>query len=157
MNDCSICGGVGLVRVMSRSGLWVSRACDCQEAQRQCMRLASAHVPERYRHCSLDNFETGFTRQYGPSAFKNRHTSNRPQADQALTSALMTARSYVAEYFTDQEHKGLLLTGTIGVGKTHLAVGVLSRLVQEFGVKGLFCDYRELIKSIQNNYNPQVH
>jgi DNA replication protein DnaC len=42
------------------------------------------------------------------------------------------------------------------VGKTHLAVGVLRRLVQERGVKGLFCDYRELLKSIQNSYNPQV-
>jgi DNA replication protein DnaC len=42
------------------------------------------------------------------------------------------------------------------VGKTHLAVGVLRRLVQERGVRGLFCDYRELLKSIQNSYNPQV-
>jgi DNA replication protein DnaC len=42
------------------------------------------------------------------------------------------------------------------LGKTHLAVGVLKRLVQERGVKGLFCDYRELLKRIQNSYNPQV-
>ena len=49
-----------------------------------------------------------------------------------------------------------LFTGSIGVGKTHLAVGVLRRLVQERGVRGLFCDYRELLKSIQNSYNPQV-
>jgi DNA replication protein DnaC len=44
----------------------------------------------------------------------------------------------------------------MGVGKTHLAVGVLQRLVRERGVKGLFCDYRELLKSIQNSYNPEV-
>jgi DNA replication protein DnaC len=53
--------------------------------------------------------------------------------------------------------KGLLFTGSIGVGKTHLAVGVLRRLVQERGVRGLFCDYRELLKNIQNSYNPQVN
>lgn len=156
MSDCAICGGVGLVRVMSPEGRWVSRPCECQTAQRQSLRLAAAHIPERYRHCSLDNFETGFTRQYGPSAFRNRHTTDKPQADKALTDALNFARMYVREYFTDKEHKGILFTGTIGVGKTHLAVGVLSRLVQEYGVKGLFCDYRELIKSIQNSYNPQV-
>ena len=34
----------------------------------------------------------------------------------------------------------------IGVGKTHLAVGVLSRLVQERGVKGLFYELRELLQ-----------
>jgi DNA replication protein DnaC len=29
--------------------------------------------------------------------------------------------------------------------------------VQERGVRGLFCDYRELLKNIQNSYNPQVN
>ena len=43
------------------------------------------------------------------------------------------------------------------MGKTHLAVGVLRRLIQERGAKGLFCDYRELLKNIQNSYNPQVN
>ena len=57
----------------------------------------------------------------------------------------------------DTAGKGLLFTGSIGVGKTHLAVGVLRRLVQERGVKGLFCDYRELLKSIQNSYNATVN
>ncbi len=33
---------------------------------------------------------------------------------------------------------------------------LLRRLVRERGVKGLFCDYRELLKSIQNSYNPEV-
>jgi DNA replication protein DnaC len=68
----------------------------------------------------------------------------------------MTARSFVKEFLVGVSGKGLLFTGSIGVGKTHLAVGVLRRLVREYGVKGLFCDYRELLKSIQNSYNPQV-
>jgi DNA replication protein DnaC len=34
---------------------------------------------------------------------------------------------------------------------------VLQRLVRERGVRGLFCDYRELLKNIQNSYNPQVN
>jgi len=68
----------------------------------------------------------------------------------------MTARKFVEAYPVDTAGKGLLFTGSIGVGKTHLAVGVLRRLVVERGVRGLFCDYRELLKSIQNSYNPQV-
>jgi DNA replication protein DnaC len=50
-----------------------------------------------------------------------------------------------------------MLVGSAGLGKTHLAVGVLQRLVRERGVKGLFCDYRELLKNIQNSYNAQVN
>ena len=50
-----------------------------------------------------------------------------------------------------------MFVGTAGLGKTHLAVGVLQRLVRERGVKGMFCDYRELLKNIQNSYNSQVN
>ena len=77
-------------------------------------------------------------------------------ADPSLGKAHLTARKFVEAYPVDTAGKGLLFTGSIGVGKTHLAVGVLRRLVQERGVKGLFCDYRELLKNIQNSYNPQV-
>ena len=140
MSDCAICDGVGLVRVVSTSGLWVSRACECQEMEREERRLAAAHIPERYRHYTLDGYETAFR-----------------GADASLGRAHLTARKFVEAYPVDTAGKGLLFTGSIGVGKTHLAVGVLRRLVQERGVRGLFCDYRELLKSIQNSYNPQVH
>jgi DNA replication protein DnaC len=128
-----------LVRVKSEAGVWGSRACECQVSQRENKRLAAAHIPERYRQYTLDGYETAF-----------------PGAHSTLGQALLTARRFVEAYPVDTAGKGLLFTGSIGVGKTHLAVGVLRRLIQERGVKGLFCDYRELLKSIQNSYNPQV-
>ena len=140
MSVCPICDGVGLVRVVDESGHWVSRACECQEMAREERRLAAAHIPERYRHYTLDGYETAFR-----------------GADSSLGRAHLTARRFVEAYPVDTAGKGLLFTGSIGVGKTHLAVGVLRRLVQERGVKGLFCDYRELLKSIQNSYNPLVN
>jgi DNA replication protein DnaC len=140
MSICPICNGIGLVRVMSDSGLWVSRPCDCQQSQREERRLAAAHIPERYRHYTLDGYETDFR-----------------GANSTLGKALLTARRFVDEFPHDTGGKGLLFTGSIGVGKTHLAVGVLRRLIQEKGCRGLFCDYRELLKNIQNSYNPQVN
>jgi DNA replication protein DnaC len=140
MTVCSICDGVGLVRVVNAAGLWVSRPCECQEMVREERRLAAAHIPERYRHCTLDAYDTSF-----------------PGADPSLGRALLNARKFVEAYPVDTGGKGLFFVGTIGVGKTHLAVGVLRRLVQERGIKGLFCDYRELLKGIQNSYNPQVN
>ena len=125
---------------MSATGIWVSRACECQEAEREERRLAAARIPERYRQYTLDGFETDFR-----------------GADRSLGRAALTARRFVDEYPGDTGGKGLLFIGSIGVGKTHLAVGVLRRLVQERGAKGLFCDYRELLKNIQNSYNPQVN
>jgi DNA replication protein DnaC len=140
MTVCPICNGVGLVRAMDEAGHWVSRPCECQEMEREERRFAAAHIPERYRDCSLDTFDPAY------------HGAHRTLGD-----ALQTARKFVEAYPVDTAHKGLLFTGSIGVGKTHLAVGVLQRLVRERGVRGLFCDYRELLKNIQNSYNPQVN
>jgi DNA replication protein DnaC len=140
INVCTICDGVGLVRVVTETGLWVSRACECQEMERETRRLSAAHIPERYRHCTLDSFDTGF-----------------PGADPSLGPAYLMARQFAENYPVDTAGRGLLFVGTIGVGKTHLATGVLQRLVRERGAKCLFCDYRELLKKIQNSYNPQVN
>ncbi len=139
MNICPICEGVGLVRVVDVTGKWVSRPCQCQEMEREERRIAAARIPQRYRDCTLDTYEI----YHG--------------ADRSLAEALFQARRFVEEYPAGTAGKGLLFTGSIGVGKTHLAVGVLQRLVRERGVKGLFCDYRELLKNIQNSYNPQVN
>jgi len=107
--------------------------------RREDLRITAARIPERYRHCSLDTFDPSF-----------------PGADSSLKEGLIISRRFVEEYPVDTAGKGLLFVGTVGTGKTHLAVGVLRRLVREKGVRGLFCDYRELLKSIQNSYNPQV-
>ena len=139
MTACAICDGVGLVRVMDAAGHWVSRPCECQEAERELRRLAAAGIPRKYLNCTLDTFEIDFN-----------------GANPLLGTALRSARKFVEAYPVDTGGKGLLIVGPNGVGKTHLAIGVLRRLVRERGVKGLFCDYRELLKKIQNSYNPQV-
>jgi len=148
MSTCEICGGVGLVRAMSPEGRWVSRPCECQQFESFKKRLAAAHIPERYRHCSLDTYATDEGAKGYATDFKGAHPS--------LGRALLTATAFVEKYPVDTAGRGLLFVGSMGLGKTHLAVGVLKQLIRERGVKGLFCDYRELLKNIQNSYNPQV-
>ena len=46
----------------------------------------------------------------------------------------------------------MLLVGPSGVGKTHIAVAALKGLIGK-GTECLFCDYRELLKQIQDSYN----
>ena len=77
-------------------------------------------------------------------------------ATRSLKAAHMTARKFVEGYPVETAGTGLLLTGSIGVGKTHLAVGILQALVAERGATGLFYDYRDLLKQVQNSYNRQV-
>ncbi len=44
--------------------------------------------------------------------------------------------------------------GTVGVGKTHLAIAVLKDLIEKKGVTCLFYESGSLLKAIQDSYNP---
>lgn len=136
---CPKCGGAG-VRILPNSGGGNTiETCECQAEQRVARLMKRAGIPTRYEHCSLDSYEASF-----------------PGADRSLSGAHLMARRFVDGYPATTGGRGLLLTGSIGVGKTHLAVGILQALIVEKAVRGLFCDYRELLKEIQNSYNPQV-
>ena len=136
---CPVCGGSGLRVIFRPDGAQFAAPCTCQIARKAELRLRRARIPARYAHCELDNFEARF---HG--------------ADPSLTKALTAARHITDSFRVEQDGRGLLLTGGIGVGKTHLAVGLLRALIEQKGAIGLFCDYRELLKEIQHSYNPQV-
>ena len=129
---CPVCGGSGWK--FAGSDRRVVR-CDCRVKMRGAALLASARIPKRYEHCELSNFEFEGSHRY-------------------LASARMAACKFVEEY--PLENTGLLLIGSIGVGKTHLAVGILKELIVSKGIACLFYDYRELLKQIQNCYNDSV-
>ena len=143
--ECALCGGAGWKSVQpdppvdangKHRAAQVVR-CDCRRETMAAQLFANAHIPARYVHCSLSDFHTDFA-----------------GANRSLDSARLAAGRFVEEY--PLESTGLLLIGPIGVGKTHLAVGVLRLLVEQKGIPCLFYDYRELLKEIQNSYNPSV-
>jgi DNA replication protein DnaC len=138
-NLCPICEDSGLRLIVQPDGERYAQPCECRLQVRASRLLKRAAIPRRYEHCTLDTFEPG----YG-------------QADQSLAAAYLMARQFVTGYPVTTEGRGLLLTGSVGVGKTHLAVGIVQALIVEKGVHALFCDYRELLKRIQESYNPQV-
>jgi DNA replication protein DnaC len=53
------------------------------------------------------------------------------------------------------DRTGLIFLGSIGVGKTHLAVAAIKKLMEQKSVPCLFYEYRELLKEIQNSYNTE--
>lgn len=60
------------------------------------------------------------------------------------------ARRFVADFGAVEV--GLLMTGPVGVGKTHLAVAILLELIDTMGVKGVFCDFTDLLSRIQATF-----
>ncbi|MFI5102368.1 MAG: ATP-binding protein [Terriglobales bacterium] len=134
---CPLCAGSGWKPVPGAPERGVTR-CDCRLRARGGAMIAAARIPKRYEHCELSNFTTDF-----------------PGADPSIALAHISASHFVQE-LDPHDGKGLLLVGGIGTGKTHLAVGILKELMTVRGSACLFCDYRELLKQIQNSYNDSV-
>jgi DNA replication protein DnaC len=136
---CPICSGTGHRILTREDGSTYAGRCECQILLMAERRLERAFIPRRYEHCSFESFETAFS-----------------GADTSLAKARLAARRFVEGFPLETDGRGLLLTGSIGVGKTHLAVSILRDLVIEKGAHGLFCDYRDLLKQVQNSWNKQV-
>jgi DNA replication protein DnaC len=125
--SCLQCGGTGW---SAKPGSAEVERCVCFTQARAGRRLGQAGIPQRYEHCALSSFDVGF----GGSDVAHKLSVNYVEAFERI------------EY-------GLLFIGPVGTGKTHLAVGVLRALMENHGVTGLFVDYRDLLRDIQDSYN----
>jgi DNA replication protein DnaC len=105
--------------------------------------LERARLPKRYLHCNFESFDTDLDYSRAEGAAWNR----------SLEQAKLEVQGFARNFPVGTEH-GLLLMGTCGVGKTHLAVAALEEIILR-GHTGLFYDYRELLKQIQDSYNPE--
>jgi DNA replication protein DnaC len=128
---CSLCDGTGW-NTIEREGVRHVERCVCWRDALTERLLAEARIPPRYQKCDLDNVVL----------YEN----------DGLHRAVAAARRF-ADAFPVLE-KGLFLNGPPGVGKTHMAVAVLKRVVRTRGARGIFYDTRELLRVIRSTFNP---
>lgn len=136
--SCPLCGGTGWKSV-ERDGVRQVAPCECRSEAALARRVAAARIPPRYQHCDFASFGVNI---YPEAAY-----------NASLLKARMDSESFARDFLPGVTERGLLFMGPSGVGKTHLAVAVL-RLLLEKGMECLFCDFRELLKTIQDSYNP---
>lgn len=127
-STCFLCFGTGMEVVPGRG----ARRCSCRTQKGRAKLLIGANIPGRYEACSLANYTV---------------TPGNGTQHRALHYAYKLASEYPAV------DRGLLFMGTVGVGKTHLSVAILHRLVER-GTSCLFYEFGALLKKIQDSYNP---
>lgn len=133
---CEFCSDTGW-EVIPGEG---ARPCRCKAKDQRASLLSRAQIPRRYEDCTLENYEP---------------QGNPLQSDEVIQSqryALRDAANLVREYIPTLEVSGLLLMGPCGVGKTHLAVGIIKAMLGK-GIPCLFYDFSDLLKEIQNSYS----
>jgi DNA replication protein DnaC len=131
---CSACGGTGWkYTATAESNKRRVVRCDCYFATQGSHLLESAQIPPRYLRCTFSSYRT--------------------DKSSLLAKAKLDVERWADQYPLDRT--GLLLLGISGVGKTHLAAAALKVLAGK-GFHCLFSDYRDLLKQIQNSYNPSV-
>lgn len=129
-SSCPRCGDTGFELVASADGMSRARRCSCVAAGHADRLLSDSRVPRRYQSSSFESYD---------------------DLNASLRLAKLQVRKFVDDY--PIHDFGLLLLGPCGVGKTHLAAATLLTLIREKGVRGLFYDFRDLLKEIQASYN----
>jgi DNA replication protein DnaC len=126
--ECQICFGTGM-EVLPGKG---ARICACRKARSRTGQFESVRLPKRYDGFHFNNYEPKNESQRAAFKFATSLTHEFPAVD-----------------------RGLLLTGSVGVGKTHLAVSILKGLTER-GFSCLFYEFGSLLKEIQDSYNPHT-
>ena len=141
-NLCPECHGRGW-KIVADGGAGSAVRCDCKKRDRGREYLAQAGIPERYRRCRLSTFKTT--------------GSANPQVREQLQRAHSISQRYVERFWDSQENRfreaGLIYIGPPGVGKTHLAVAVLSEIIERYKVRGRFVDFTVLLHEIQATFD----
>ena len=124
-DPCPVCFGSGLEVVAGKG----ARPCQCRIKKLKENSLERLNIPKRYAECHFHNYDP-----------------DHPSQKAALNMASKLSMEFPAV------ERGLLFMGTVGVGKTHLAISILKSL-SEKGFSSYFCEFGSLVKEIQGSYN----
>ena len=127
-NVCRICFGTGMEIVEGKG----AKPCSCRTRVTQSSLIDKARLPKRYEKCHWNNYAPGNSTQRAALELSMQLAMDFPNTDE-----------------------GLLLSGPVGVGKTHLAVSILKGLAER-GFSCLFYEFGTLLKEIQDSYNPNT-
>jgi DNA replication protein DnaC len=126
---CPNCDGRGYRYVEEQQGVV---KCECKNEGRSARLLAAAEIPRKYIDCRLAS--------YLP-----------PEDNPHLQHAHAAAVEYANGYIKRPTAKGLLFQGPPGLGKTHLAVGIIRELIEREHVSCYFCNFAGELQRIRDS------
>jgi DNA replication protein DnaC len=124
MPECTRCQGTGWI-LLDGTNTPIARRCECSLLSRVLKLKDRVGIPQGYEHCTLDIFLP---------------------ANLSQVRAALAARRF-AERFPATS-RGLLFSGDSGIGKTHLAVGIIRELACRSRGDFLFLNFGDLMEGL---------
>lgn len=129
---CAICDDTTW-KTVTVDGISRVTRCDCFREAAARRRFVAAGIPDKYKHCTFESFNT---HDY-----------------QSLNAAMRKAKRFVEEFPAFPAAKrGLIFQGSFGVGKTHLAVATLKGIIDKGGT-GYFAEVAHLLKRVRDSFD----
>ena len=131
---CALCNDEGVL-FREVNGQRRVRDCECRREKQLRARLERSGIPRKYAEARLETFRT-------------------QGLDPSIYLAYTQVRGLAKTWPLPDSGKGLLLVGSCGVGKTHLAAALLAALVGQSGALGRFWDVGELLVQLKRGFAP---
>ena len=132
--DCAICDDDGFLTHTDPRGYECLTPCPFRIYLDRIERFNAVRIPERYAHCDLAGFEA-------------KSASQR--------TALQRVEKHIKQFHPP--FPGLLFSGPVGTGKTHLMVSILRMLTLELGVRARFVEFTHMLSDIKEGFSQKRH
>ena len=127
---CTRCGGTGSLSVVE-NGVAKTGRCRCMKLPDRIRLFNLAGIPAVHGESGLDTFKP---------------------IDKPCILALDACQTWQLKFGTGEERRGLVLSGKVGRGKTHLLVGLLKELVFQYGMAVRFVEFTRLLAELKEGY-----
>ncbi len=130
---CKECKNRGWIIYTDEQGYSFAKPCKCEKGLEEV--LSKGGVPRKYLNCDFSNFV----------ADKNKSPY--------VYNAKLILQRFVKDFLEKGKRYGILIKGTIGCGKTHLAAAVLRELAKKGFTNFYFVDFKELLDDIKETFS----
>ncbi len=133
--QCPYCQGEGYQLSRDEKGRDYMQPCGCQELDRRISFYNQAQIPAQFFDAVLGNFKT----------------LNNKSLEEAFHTVNMQTKNYKKGH-----HRGLLLMGGVGTGKTRLLCSLAKDYIFNLGVPCLFQEFSRLLSEIKAGYDKGI-
>ena len=128
-SHCPVCNDSRYVFQRDGSGREIAAMCGCEVRRNRIRIYNHSRVPAKF---------------YGARLVESQRDTHN---DHIFNTFNLVARDYT------KNHKGILVMGPAGVGKTHLVAGFVFELIFRHGIPTLFQDFADLLKQLRSAYS----